>query len=557
MTLKSLSAAAVGVGVALFAAVIPLAQQAPAPAAPAPQTAAPPAPGAPAQPPAPDMNRYYQIGPDSLAKDGVPKGEVRGPFVIPSQAYPGTQHTYWVHVPAQYDAAVAADLMVFQDGQAFKDMEGVIRAPNVLDNLIYRRELPVMITVFINPGRTPEQPEPTPAQWGDQTTNRPTEYNTLDDKYARVVCDELMPELYKNYNISKDPDRHGIGGASSGAIAAFTVAWQRPDQFHKVLSIVGSFTNIRGGDAYTDIVRSSERKPIRIFLVDGRNDNRGQGRGGTYDPRRDWFLNNVRLTQALTEKGYDVNYAWGMNTHGQRMGGPMLPEMMRWLWRDHPASTEVTDMVERSFNEAKVKTGPARFESAVAAYEAADRQKMPAPGAILLTGDSQFYRWKTLSEDLAGYTAVNRGIDSFQLSDLLVYADRLVAPYKPRMIVLHAGGNDIHNGRTPQQVTDDFKAFVARVRQTMPAVPIAFTSITPSPGRWSEADVRMAANKRIQSYIATQPNLLYIDLWDAFLQPDGRPRADLYVEDQIHPNHDGYLVRVKIMKPILGAPEKR
>jgi hypothetical protein len=139
--------------------------------------------------------------------------------------------------------------------------------------------------------------------------------------------------------------------------------------------------------------------------------------------------------------------------------------------------------------------------------------------------------------------------------NLLVYADRLVVPYKPRMIVLHAGGNDIHNGRTPQQVTDDFKAFVARVRQTMPSVPIAFTSITPSPGRWSEADARMAANKRIQSYIATQPNLLYIDLWDAFLQPDGRPRANLYVEDQIHPNHDGYLLRVKIMTPMLG--EKR
>ena len=149
---------------------------------------------------------------------------------MPSQAYPGTQHTYWVYVPAQYDPAVAASLMIFQDGQAFKDMDGVVRAPNVLDNLIYRREIPVMIAVFINPGRTPEQPEPTPSNWGDRDTNRPTEYNTLDDKYARVVVDELMPALYKDYNISKDPDRHGIGGASSGAIAAFTVAWQRPER---------------------------------------------------------------------------------------------------------------------------------------------------------------------------------------------------------------------------------------------------------------------------------------------------------------------------------------
>jgi enterochelin esterase family protein len=300
-----------------------------------------------------DVNQFYQLGPDSQAREGVPKGEIRGPFVLPSQAYAGTQHTYWLHVPAQYDPAVPASLMIFQDGQAFKDMEGSVRAPNVLDNLIYRRELPVMITVFINPGRTPEQPEPTPKDWGDRTTNRPTEYNSLDDRYARVIVDELMPVLSKEYNISADPDRHGIGGASSGAIAAFTVAWQRPDHFRKVLSIVGSFVNLRGGDAYPDIVRQSEKKPIRVFLQDGRNDNRGQGRGGTYDQRRDWFYQNVRLMQALTEKGYDLNYAWGMNSHGQRMGGPMLPEMMRWLWRDHPVSTDVNDMVERGFNEPK------------------------------------------------------------------------------------------------------------------------------------------------------------------------------------------------------------
>jgi hypothetical protein len=128
------------------------------------------------------------VSADALPREGVPKGELRGPFVLPnSQAYPGTQHTYWVHVPAQYDPAVPASLMIFQDGQAFIDMNGNVRAPNVLDNLIYRRELPLMITVFINPGRTPEQPEPTPSEWGDRTTNRPTEYNSLDDRYARVI----------------------------------------------------------------------------------------------------------------------------------------------------------------------------------------------------------------------------------------------------------------------------------------------------------------------------------------------------------------------------------
>jgi enterochelin esterase-like enzyme len=307
--------------------------------------------GQDAQPPSPDS--HYRLGPDSLAQEGVPRGEIHGPFALPSEAYPGTQHTYWVYVPAQYDPAVPASLMVFNDGQAYKNMDGDLRAPNVLDNLIHRREIPVMIAVFINPGRTPEQPEPTPQNWGDKTTNRPTEYNSLDDQYARVIVDELMPVLYKEHNISKDPERHGIGGASSGAIAAFTVAWERPDHFRKVLSMIGSFTNIRGGHAYADIVRTSPKKPLRIYLQDGRNDNRGVGRGGTYDETRDWFLQNVRLMQALTEKGYDLNYQWGLGGHNQKHAGAVFPDMMRWLWRDHPVSTDVNDKVERSFNKGK------------------------------------------------------------------------------------------------------------------------------------------------------------------------------------------------------------
>jgi len=296
------------------------------------------------------MDDYYKIGPDSLPQEGVPQGKLVGPASLPCEVFPGTSHTYWVYVPAQYDASQPASLMIFNDGQAFINPEGSARTPNVLDNLIYRRELPVMIAVFINPGRRPDQPEPTPSDWGDRNTNRPTEYNELNDKYPRVICDELLPVLYEEYNISRDPERHGIGGASSGAIAAFTVAWERPDQFRKVLSMVGSFVNLRGGHAYPDIIRDSEKKPIRIFLQDGRNDNRGRGRRG-YDPNRDWFLQNVRMAEAFTEKGYDVNYVWGIGLHGQKQGGAMLPEMMRWLWRDHGVSTDVNDRVERSYNE--------------------------------------------------------------------------------------------------------------------------------------------------------------------------------------------------------------
>src|SRR3954467_1540778 len=245
--------------------------------------------------------------------------------------------------------------MILNDGQAFKNMDGDVRAPNVFDNLIYRREIPVMIGVFINPGRRPDQPEPTPSNWGDRDTNRPAEYNTLDDKYARVVVDELLPAVRKEYNIAADPERRGIGGAGSGAIAGFTVAWERPEHFHKVLSIVGSFTNLRGGHAYADLVRTTPKKPIRIFLQDGRNDNRGNGRGGEDAQTRHTFFQNVRLMQSLTDKGYDVNYTWGIGKHGQKQGGAVLPEMMRWLWRDHPVSVDEKDTVERSFNEPAAK----------------------------------------------------------------------------------------------------------------------------------------------------------------------------------------------------------
>ena len=237
------------------------------------------------------INDVYLLGPDSEPHAGVPRGKVTDWEKLPSKAYPGTLHDFCVYVPAQYDPAAPASLMIFQDGQAWLRPTGDIRAAYVFDNLIYRREIPVTIAVFINPGRPPDQPVATGSEWGDHSSNRPQEYNAVDDKYARVIVDELMPVLNQRYTISKNPDDRAIGGASSGAIAAFGVAWHRPDQFHKVLSTIGSFTNIRGGDVYPDLIRAAERKPIRVYLLDGVNDNRGIRRsvpGSTYDPRWDW-----------------------------------------------------------------------------------------------------------------------------------------------------------------------------------------------------------------------------------------------------------------------------
>lgn len=197
-----------------------------------------------------------------------------------------------------------------------------------------------------------------------------------------------------------------------------------------------------------------------------------------------------------------------------------------------------------------------RFEQNVAAYEAADRATPSPSGAILLVGDSQFYRWKTLPEDLPGYTVVNRGIDSFRASDLRHFADRLVRPYAPRLIVTHVGGNDVNQGRSPEQILEDFQAFVAHVRTLLPEVPIAFSSITPGPGRWDQRVERQRANAVVQAWIATQVNLHFIDLWDVMLTSDGQPREELWVEDRIHPNQAGYRIRVDAMRPLVGPPDR-
>jgi lysophospholipase L1-like esterase len=209
----------------------------------------------------------------------------------------------------------------------------------------------------------------------------------------------------------------------------------------------------------------------------------------------------------------------------------------------------------RAFAQAQAPAGN-RFEPNVRLYEEADKTAAPPKNAILLAGDSQFFRWKTLHEDLPDFTIINRGIDSFQTSDLIHFADRLVLPYTPRMIVLHVGGNDVNNGKTPEQILADFKTFVAIVRKTMPNVPILYSSITPGPGRWNQAEQRKLTNTTIKDYIATQKNLGFIDLWDAMLTKDGQPREDIWVEDRIHPNHEGYLIRVKIMRPLLGKPHR-
>src|ERR1700728_3030545 len=167
------------------------------------------APGGPAAPS--EFDAFYTLGPDSLPRDGVAKGQLLGPFQLPSKAFPGVEHTYHVYVPAQYDGSRDVSLMVFNDGSVYLKADGLYRAQNVLDNLIFRGDIPEMIGAFIDPGVVA----------ATKASIRAEEYDTLSDQYSKVIVDELLPVLYKDYKISRDPDRHGFAGWSSGAIAAF------------------------------------------------------------------------------------------------------------------------------------------------------------------------------------------------------------------------------------------------------------------------------------------------------------------------------------------------
>jgi enterochelin esterase family protein len=268
----------------------------------------------------------YALGRDSEVQAGVPRGRVEGPFLFRSQVFAGTIRHYWIYVPAQYTPGTTAAVMVFQDGHKYVDVNAEYRVPVVFDNLIHQKAMPVTIGVFVNPGHYGETyPE---NQW--RGNNRSVEYDTPSDRYARFVVDELLPEVGKTYALTTDPEMRAISGASSGGICAFTVAWERPDAFRKVLSHIGSFTNIRGGHVYPALIRKSDRKPLRVFLQDGSND--------LDNPHGNWPLANQEMAAALKFKGYDHRFEYGVGAHTHFHGGAILPESLRWLWRKEPST---------------------------------------------------------------------------------------------------------------------------------------------------------------------------------------------------------------------------
>ncbi len=266
----------------------------------------------------------YKLGPDSQVKENVPHGTTTHYTFKNSRIFPGTERDYWVYVPAQYDKTKPACVMVFQDGGGWQSANGGFRVPVVFDNLIASGEMPVCVAVMVNPGVVPAaNPNALPRY------NRAYEYDTPSDAYARFLVSELLPEVGKTVNLTTDPNGRAIAGSSSGGMAAFTAAWFRPDLFRRVVSYIGSFTDLRGGDLYPSQVRKMEPKPIRVFMQDGSRDQDIYGGA--------WFLANTDLAAALKFSGYDYQFVIGDGGHSGQQGASILPDALRYIWKGYPA----------------------------------------------------------------------------------------------------------------------------------------------------------------------------------------------------------------------------
>ncbi|MDR3792092.1 MAG: alpha/beta hydrolase-fold protein [Terracidiphilus sp.] len=271
----------------------------------------------------------YALGPDSQAHDGVPKGAVTKFTLKPGNFYPGTPHNCALYIPAQYDATKPTPFIVFLDGSgALGDQ---VRAPIVFDNLIARHELPPMIGIFIDPGVLPAASDAVQNRY-----NRIFEYDSLSPRFAQFLVNELIPEVATHYNLSKNPDDRALYGVSTGAVGAFMAAWNRPDQFHRVLSFIGTYVAMKGADSLPALVRKTEPKPIRIFMQDGTNDHivPAQPYGTSFSGS--WPMANQVMYEALDYSGYDVKLVMGTEGHNMKQGGAILPDALRWLWRGYP-----------------------------------------------------------------------------------------------------------------------------------------------------------------------------------------------------------------------------
>lgn len=268
----------------------------------------------------------YPLGPDSQVHPSVPQGKTFHFDLTNSKVFPNTVRTITVYVPEEYKGVKPACLYVGLDGLGF-------HVTTVFDNLIAQGAMPVTIAIGVMPGRVDSARE-----GEDPRFDRSFEFDTMDDSLARFLVEEVIPAVESHHTpddlaikLSSDPNDRAIGGGSTGGIAAFTVAWQRPNAFRRVFTAIGTFVGMRGGEGYYVLVRKTEPKPLRIFMQDGANDEWGGAEMG------DWWMSNRTMNRALEFAGYDVRHVWGAGTHNGTHADSLFPDAMRWLWRDWPS----------------------------------------------------------------------------------------------------------------------------------------------------------------------------------------------------------------------------
>jgi sugar lactone lactonase YvrE/enterochelin esterase-like enzyme len=366
----------------------------------------------------------YVLGPDSQRQPGVPQGSVTKYTWSASKLYPGTTRDYWVYVPKQYKAEKPACVMIFQDGGGYISDKGATRGPVVLDNLIAKGDMPVTIAIFINPGVMPALS----ASAQQDRYNRSLEYDGMGDRYARFLIEEILPEVRKQYNLSTNPDDYGIGGQSSGGIAAFTAAWERPDVFHRVLTFIGSFTNLRGGDVYPGLIRKTEPKPLRIFQQDGSNDQ------SIYSGS--WFMANQDVAMALAYAGYDTKFVVGTEGHNMKQGGAILPDALRWLWRDYGKPIVASNGGKNRHTVAEILDPGKGWELVTSGYKMTDAPAVDKEGNVYFSDIPNSKIYKVSASD--GKVAVFK--DDQPASGLMFAADGTLyaAQNKSRRVVAFA-----------------------------------------------------------------------------------------------------------------------
>lgn len=263
----------------------------------------------------------YEHGPDSLRDESVPPGATIELRHDASAAYPGTSRRVWIHVPAACTPSAPSSVMFFQDGWLYLDPDGEVHGGIVLDNLTHRKAIPPTIGVFVDAGIHEHETDP------QTRRNRNHEYDAFDDRYATFLVEEIAPLVRQHAQIADMPGAWGICGGSSGGNSALTAAWMRPDAFSYVIAYLSSFAQMPGGNPYPDLIRETPRKPIRIFMQAARHDL------GHHRPDRNWYAENLRVSAALDEAGYDHRLVVGDGGHSANHGGVLLPDALRWLWR--------------------------------------------------------------------------------------------------------------------------------------------------------------------------------------------------------------------------------